>query len=58
VYLCSERLIRDVRDDRVSVKSVRRGVRRVSYVDAMREALDSGASSARRVYSVCFRYLF
>lgn len=42
-----------VKEESVSVKSVRRGLRRVSYVDAKREGIVSTASSVRRVYSVC-----
>jgi hypothetical protein len=33
VYLCRERLMREMREERVLLKRVRRGVRRVLYVD-------------------------
>lgn len=37
-----------INEESVSVKSVRSGLRRVSYVDAKREGIVSGASSVRR----------
>jgi hypothetical protein len=53
VYLCSERLIREMSDEMVLEKSARRGVRSKVYADARSEGFGSGARSSRKSYSAC-----
>jgi hypothetical protein len=53
VYLCRERLTREMRDEMVSLKRDNKGLKRVPKVEAIREGLEMGERSTRRVYSSC-----